>query len=197
MKKTILIVEDEEKSRRLMRDLLEAHSYQVSEAVDGEEALYLINESPPDLVLLDIMIPKLDGFDVCRRLQADERTQAIPVLLVTALYDRTDRLKGIEAGATDFITKPIDTDEVLLRVRNALRTKHLYDQRNNLLLMREELSDMIAHDIRNQLLAITLCARRLETTDKPPAVVHLAEEILTQAQLLDNYLTDLLTISKI
>jgi signal transduction histidine kinase len=142
------------------------------------------------------MMPKLDGFSVCRRLQADERTQAIPVLLVTALYDRTDRLKGIEAGATDFITKPVDIDEVLLRVRNALRTKHLYDQRNTLLRMHEELSDMFVHDIRNPLLAITLCAHRLETKEKPPAVVHLAREILWQTQLLDNFLSDLLTLSK-
>ena len=192
----ILVVEDDEKSRRLLLDFLKAYGYQMSEAVDGEEALRLISETPPDLILLDVMMPKLDGFEVCRRVKEDERTQMIPVLLVTALSDRADLLRGISAGATDFITKPVDTLEILFRVRNALRTKHLYDQRNTLLRMREELSDMIVHDIRNPLLAITLSARRLETKGNPPAVVHRAEEILMQTQLLDNFLSDLLTASK-
>jgi signal transduction histidine kinase len=192
----ILVVEDDEKSRRLLHDFLKTYGYLMSEAVDGEEALRLINANPPDLILLDVMMPKLDGFDVCRQLKEDARTQAIPVLLVTALSDRADRLRGIAAGATDFITKPVDTLEVLFRVRNALRTKHLYDQRNTLLRMREELSDMIVHDIRNPLLGITLCARRLETKDASPAVLHLAKEILGQTQLLDNFMSDLLTVSK-
>jgi two-component system sensor histidine kinase/response regulator len=193
----ILVVEDDEKSRRLLRDFLEAYGYQMSEAVDGEEALSVINAKPPDLILLDVMMPKMDGFEVCRRLKENEQTQMIPVLLVTALSDRADRLRGISVGATDFITKPIDTLEVLFRVRNALRTKHLYDDRNSLLRMREELSDMIVHDIRNPLLGITLCARRLETKNKSPAVIHLAKEILRQTQLLDNFISDLLTVSKI
>ena len=192
----VLVVEDEEKSRRLMQDLLEAHGYRVSQAVDGEEALRLIADTPPDVILLDVMMPKLDGFEVCRRLQADERTCPIPVLLVTALHDRADRLRGIAAGATDFITKPFDTAEVLLRVRNAARTKQLYNQRSALLRMREELSDMIVHDIRNPLLAISLCAQGLTTKCKPPAVARLAETILGQAQLLETFVSDLLTVSK-
>lgn len=192
----VLVVEDEEKSRRLMRDLLGAHGYRVSEAVDGEEALRLIADSPPDVILLDVMMPKLDGFSVCRTLQADQRSAPIPVLLVTALHDRADRLRGIAAGAADFISKPIDTAEVLLRVRNALRTKRLYDQRNELLRLRENLSDMIVHDIRNPLLAITLCAKRLTTPEKPSAVSRLAQTILGQTQLLETFVSDLLTVSK-
>jgi len=192
----VMVVEDEERSRRLLRDLLQAHGYRISEAADGEEALRLISADPPDLILLDVMLPGLSGFDVCRRLQEQAQTQPLPVLLVTALHDRADRLRGIAAGATDFITKPVDTEEVLLRVRNGVRTKHLYDQRNTLLRMREELSDMIVHDIRNPLLAITLCARRLEMKEQTPAVIGLAQEILGQTHLLDNFLSDLLTVSK-
>jgi len=192
----VLVVEDEEKSRRLMRDLLGAHGYRVSEAVDGEEALRLIADTPPDVILLDVMMPKLDGFAVCRTLQADQRTAPIPVLLVTALHDRADRLRGVAAGAADFITKPIDTAEVLLRVRNALRMKRLYDQRNELLRLRENLSDMIVHDIRNPLLAISLCAQRLAAKGKPTAVARLAQTILGQTQLLETFVSDLLTVSK-
>ncbi len=192
----VLVVEDEERSRRLMRDLLEAHGYRISEAADGEEALRRIETQPPDLILLDIMLPKMDGIEVCRKLQADERNWPIPVLLVTALSDRAVRLRGIAAGATDFITKPVDTAEVLLRVRNALRTKHLYDQRNNLLRLREELSDMIVHDIRNPLLAISLCTRSLGDETPPSEVTRLAGIILDQTQAIERFVNDLLTISK-
>jgi len=192
----VLVVEDEEKSRRLMLDLLGAHGYRVSQSVDGEEALGFIAENPPDVILMDVMMPKVDGFEACRRLQADERTCPIPVLLVTALNDRAYRLRGIAAGATDFITKPFDTAEVLLRVRNALRTKRLYNQRNALLRMREELSDMIVHDIRNPLLAIALCARGLTAKGTPAAVARHAQAILDQTQLLETFVSDLLTVSK-
>ena len=191
----MLVVDDDERSRRLLRDLLAVHGYQVVEAVDGEDALRQVAAAPPDAILLDVMMPKLDGIETCRRLQADERTAPIPVLLITALCDQADRLRGIASGATDFITKPVDTAEILLRVRNALRTKQLYDQRNLLLQLRNNLSDMIVHDIRNPLLAITLCARRLDTPDMPPAVARLAGTILEQAHFVERFATDLLTIT--
>lgn len=192
----VLVVDDDALSRRLMRDLLSVHGYQLSEATDGEDALRQVEAAPPDVILMDVMMPKLDGIATCRRLQADERTTPIPVLLVTALHDRADRLRGIASGATDFITKPIDTAEVLLRVRNVLRTKHLYDQRTKLLRLREDLSDMLVHDLRNPLLAISLCARRIVTQDTPPTVSRLAGSILDQVQLLERFITDLLTVSK-
>ncbi|MEI7902961.1 MAG: response regulator, partial [bacterium] len=142
----MLVVDDDEMSRRLLRDLLAAHGYRLSEAVDGEDAMRQIEANLPDLILLDVMLPKLDGIEICRGLKSNERTAPIPVLLVTALHDRSDRLRGIASGATDFITKPVDTAEVLLRVRNALRTKRLYDQSNALLRLKDSLSDMIVHD---------------------------------------------------
>lgn len=192
----VLVVDDDEKSRRLMRDLLAAHGYPVSVALDGEDALRQVAAEPPDVILLDVMMPKLDGFEVCRRLKSDPRTAPIPVLQFTALHDRADRLRGIASGATDFITKPVDTAEVLLRVRNALRTKRLYDQRNHLLQLRENLSDMIVHDIRNPLLAITLCARRMATPDAQPEVARMSGAILEQVQSLEHFVGDLITVSR-
>ena len=192
----VLVVEDDEKSRRLLVDLLSVHGYPVKSAVDGEDALRQIEAEPPDVILLDVMMPKMDGFDTCRRLTSDERTAPIPVLLVTALRDRPDRLRGIASGATEFITKPFDTAEVLLRVRNALRTKRLYDERNKLLHLRQTLSDMIVHDIRNPLLAITLSASRIRTQDAPSAVSRLADIIMEQADLLERFVSDLLTVSR-
>jgi signal transduction histidine kinase len=157
----ITVVDDEERNRRLLRDILTIHGYRVNEAVDGEDAMRSIRENPPDVVLLDVMMPKLDGFEVCRRLKADEATAPIQILIVTSLRERSDRLDGINAGANDFITKPIDAEEVLLRVRNAVRTKHLHDRVQQELVrikelevLRENLTNFIIHDMRSPLTGI-------------------------------------------
>jgi len=129
----LLVVDDEEQNRELLRDLLEAQDHKVTEAENGKQALQMVIKDPPDVILLDVMMPEVDGFEVCRRLKANPATAAIPVLLVTALKGRRDRLTGIAAGASDFLSKPIDTQEVILRVRNAVRTKHLLDAEKDLL----------------------------------------------------------------
>jgi signal transduction histidine kinase len=115
--------------------------------------------APPDTILLDVMMPKLDGYEVCRRLRQNPRTAHVPVLLVTALTERTDRLTGIRAGANDFLTKPIDAEDLRLRVRNAVSAKGLYDrvQENYRRLqqleeLRDGLTHMIVHDIRSPLM---------------------------------------------
>ena len=127
-KSVILVVDDEP----LNIELLEAHlipqGYEILKADDGEAALKTIGENAVDLVLLDVMMPKIDGFEVCRRIKADERLQNIPVVMITALSAKEDRIKGIEAGAEDFISKPIDKAEVLARVRMLLKMKTLNDR---------------------------------------------------------------------
>lgn len=124
----ILVVDDEERNRKLLRRFLESKGYTVKEAVDGVEALESVSVEHPDVILLDVMMPRMDGFEVCRRLKADPLTSHIPILLVTMLSDRRDRLAGIEAGASDFLSKPVDLDETLLRVRNAVMFKQLFDE---------------------------------------------------------------------
>lgn len=124
----VLVVDDEETNRELLRDLLEEQGHQVTEAENGEQALQKVKENPLDVILLDVMMPGLDGFEVCRRLKGDPETAPIPVLLVTALTERSDRLTGIEAGANDFISKPVDTQDVIFRVRNAIYTMHLFHE---------------------------------------------------------------------
>jgi len=127
----ILVVDDQVQNI----DLLEAHlapqGYEILKAEDGEAALKTIEENTVDLVLLDVMMPKIDGFEVCRRIKGDERLRNIPVVLITALAAKEDRIKGIEAGAEDFITKPIDKGEVLARVRMLLKLKTLNDRLNH------------------------------------------------------------------
>jgi adenylate cyclase len=124
----VLVVDDEEHNRTLLRDTLEARNYEVAEAEDGAVALAMTEKRVPDVVLLDLMMPRMDGFVVCRELRRNPRTAAVPVLMITALNERTERLMGIEAGANDFLTKPVDLQDVILRVGNAVYTKRLYDR---------------------------------------------------------------------
>ena len=114
----ILVVDDIEANVRLLEAKLTAEYYEVVTAADGVQALAAAAEHDPDIILLDVMMPGMDGFEVCRRLKADPATRHIPVVLVTALDGRRDRLSGLEAGADDFLTKPIDDVILFARVRS-------------------------------------------------------------------------------
>lgn len=124
----VLVVDDEPQNRSLLRDPLEASGYEVREAENGWQALQKIAARPPDLILLDLMMPEIDGIEVCRRLKKDAKTAHIPILMVTALTDRRERLAAIKSGANDFLNKPVDLKDVILRVGNAIHSKHLHDQ---------------------------------------------------------------------
>ncbi len=122
----ILVVDDDALNVRLIETQLKA-DYDIKAAYSGEEALGIINSEKPDLVILDVMMPGMNGYDVCRRIKSSKETCFIPVIIVTALSSKHDRLEGMEAGADDFLTKPIDRFEVLTRVRTLLKNKQLYD----------------------------------------------------------------------
>jgi len=124
---TVLIVDDSGVNRRLIQALLEPQGYVIHTAASGEEALTSVAEDPPDLILLDVMMPGLDGRQVASALKADPATANIPIIMVTAQTDREARLAALEAGAEDFLTKPVDRAELWLRVRNLLRLKELSD----------------------------------------------------------------------
>jgi DNA-binding response OmpR family regulator len=118
---TILIVDDEPLGRETLSALLQPQGYRLEFAATGPEALEQALVHLPDLVLLDVMMPGMDGFEVCRRLRASPQLREVPVILLTALDDRISRLQGIEAGADDFITKPFDRVELRARVRTITR----------------------------------------------------------------------------
>jgi len=124
----VLVVDDEEQNRTLLRDPLEARGFEIAEAENGMIALEKIAARLPDVILLDVMMPQMDGFEVCRRLKTDSKTAHIPILMVTALSERKERLMGIAVGANDFLNKPVDIQDVILRVGNAVYTKQLHDQ---------------------------------------------------------------------
>jgi len=127
----ILVVDDEERNRRLIEAMLVPLGYQVILACDGDEALKKVSDTPPDVILLDIMMPKVDGFEVAKRLREDEKTKIIPIVMVTALGEVKDRVKALEAGADDFLTKPVEKVELTARVNSLLKVKAYNDHMRN------------------------------------------------------------------
>ncbi len=124
----ILVVDDVEKNARLLADVLTAKGFRTRTALSGEAALQDVAAHPPSLILLDVMMPGISGYDVCRTLRADPAHAVLPIVLVTALDPSTERVKGLEAGADDFLSKPVNQAELLARVRSLLRIKTLYDE---------------------------------------------------------------------
>src|SRR5262249_29580270 len=123
----ILVVDDLPENREILTGLLEPEGYTVLTAKDGQEALERALADPPDLILMDVSMPRMTGFEACRRLKADERTRLVPLVLVTGLVAREDRIQGIAAGCDDFLTKPVDSEQLVARTRSLLRAKALID----------------------------------------------------------------------
>ena len=124
----ILVVDDTPKNVKLLADLLAVKGYSVITAESGREALAQLEAERPDLVLLDVVMPEMSGYEVCRKIRENAATRILPVVMVTALDPAEERIKGIEAGADDFLAKPINQAELLARVRSLLRIKQLHDQ---------------------------------------------------------------------
>ena len=135
----ILVVDDVALNVKLIADLLAVKGYRTSKASSGAEALALLAAEPPDLILLDVMMPGLSGYDVCRTIRQDPAHAMLPIVLITALDPAQERAKGLDAGADDFLSKPVNQAELLARVRSLLRIKSLYDQ---VLQQRAELAEL-------------------------------------------------------
>ena len=160
----VLVVDDMEDHRDLVVDLLQEEGYRVDIATDGLRGLEAALAEPPDLVLLDVTMPGLSGFEVCRRLKADTRTRLVPVVMITGLNAREDRVRGIAAGCDDFLTKPVDVPQLLARTRTALKMKSLTDQL-------EEAENVLVS------LANALDAKDPYTRGHSDRVAQLAEEV--------------------
>ena len=116
---TVLVVDDTEANIDILVEALDSE-YEVSVAMDGESALETVNTDPPDLILLDIMMPGIDGYEVCRRLKSEPETSGIPIIFITAMSEIENKTKGLELGAVDYVTKPFETTEVKARVKTHL-----------------------------------------------------------------------------
>ncbi|OUL37528.1 hybrid sensor histidine kinase/response regulator [Nostoc sp. T09] len=149
----ILVVDDSPDNVFLIKTILEEEGYTISTAENGASALAQLEASPCDLVLLDLMMPGMDGYEVTRRIRSNASMQQfIPILLITA-HDAPNVAKGLDLGADDFIRKPVTVDELLARVRSLLRLKHSIDERDEIARQREDFVSRLTHDLRTPLVA--------------------------------------------
>jgi signal transduction histidine kinase len=151
-KSRILSVDDVEDNLTLVRTLLEDEGYYVDSAISGETALKKVEELPPDLIILDVMMPGIDGYEVTQRIRNNPKINYIPILLLTA-HPESSVIKGLDAGADDFISKPFQIGELLARVRSLLRLKHSIDEQEKMTLQREDFVSRLTHDLRTPLIA--------------------------------------------
>jgi DNA-binding response OmpR family regulator len=213
-KQKILIIEDSQENLDLLLYFLKPQGYQIYTATDGESGLELARQENPHIILLDIMLPKLDGFGVCEQLKADQRTKFIPVIMITALKDLKDKIHSLEVGADDFISKPFDNVELLARVKSLLRLKEYHDElqeknlqlakKNETLLhmdkFKEDLTNLIVHDMKNPLFVIQGNLQMMEMTIGSLSVENIkkySNRIERGVQQLLRMVVNLLDISRI
>lgn len=153
---TVLIVDDTPANLSVLLECLGRNGYRVLVAEDGEDALEQVAHAPPDLVLLDVMMPGIDGFETCRRLRANPATRDIPVIFMTALTDTREKLAGFEAGGVDYITKPVQHEEALARVATHLQLQRLRRELADQLAWKDRFMRIAAHDLRNPLCLILM-----------------------------------------
>ena len=165
----ILIVDDEPGNRKVLEAMLRPEGYQILSAANGEEALVLVEQQPPDLILLDVMMPGMDGYQVTAKLKGNFITQNIPIIIITAQHDRNARMLGLNAGAEDFLTKPVDHAELCVRVKNLLRLKNYGDY----------------CDKYSQMLEAEVASRTIDLVERTKTLEQQAAVLAEQAALLD------------
>ncbi len=176
----ILIVDDAIENYETIEALLDEFQYQLHYAPDGQTALDALELFDPDVILLDVMMPEMDGIEVCRQIRSRPAWKAVPIAMVTALDSKVDLARCLEAGANDFISKPIDKLELCARIRSLLRIKQQYDEVRDLMREREAIVRTIVHDLRNPLTNILLCVQTLQDPRLPakewPEMLALIEQ---------------------
>lgn len=184
----ILIVDDEPRNIRLIEGMLYGEPYQVVSARSGQEALEIIAIHEPDLVLLDVMMPGISGFEVCQQIKSHPQHRHIPVVMVTALNQVSDRVEAMQVGADDFLSKPVDATELLVRVRSLMRVRQLNIELERVTAERLRFMAGIAHDIRSPLNALSLSLEMLQDKEKElPLLGRLLPRMMTcveQIQML-------------
>ena len=202
----ILIVDDERHNRELLKVMLAPEGFALLTAANGEEALSMVAQQPPDLVLLDVMMPGMDGYQVAAAIKGNAATKHIPVIMVTALDDHDARMLGLSAGAEDFISKPVDRAETCVRVRNLLRLKAYGDELAAARAMAEDANNAktlflraMSHELRTPLNAISGYTQLLELGIRGPlnpAQVQDLGRINRAAAYLLSLINDVLTVAR-
>ena len=164
----ILVVDDQPANIRVVSTLLERHGYQVSSASNGADALVVAAESRPDLALLDMMMPGMDGFELLAALQQVPAMHGVPSIFLTAAQDRDLLLRAFDAGAVDYVTKPFIPEELLARVQAHMGLKLTRDRLQRVALERQELVNLVAHDLKNPLTSVLFASEMLSLPDCKP-----------------------------
>lgn len=195
---SILVIDDEPDNFDVVEALLDGEDYQLHYANSGQQALDRLNSFQPDVILLDVMMPDLDGMEVCRRIKADPQWQAVPIIMVTALSAKEDLAQCLAAGADDFISKPVNRVELRARVNSMLRIKQQYDNLQSLLQLREDMVNMIVHDLRNPVASIILSTEVLRLPDmSAEKLQRKVDQIAIAAQQLESSIDSLLLLAKL
>ncbi|MBO6826761.1 MAG: phosphate regulon transcriptional regulator PhoB [Sneathiella sp.] len=177
----ILIVEDEPSMVELLRYNLESEGFQVSSALDGEEAWLSIEEQKPDMVLLDWMLPKLSGIEICRRLRRDQEFRNLPVIMITARGEESDRVRGLDVGADDYVSKPFSPAELMARIRAVLR-RHNPNMSNDSITVADVTMDLVAYKVSRNGRELHLGPTEFKLLR---FFMERAGRVLTREQLLD------------
>jgi len=206
--KKILIIDDQVDNFEIIEALLSKDAYQLYYASSGMKAFSLLETIEPDVILLDIMMPEMNGTEVCQHLKSNDHYKSIPIIMVTALDTKEDLAHALDQGANDFVSKPINSLELRSRVRAHLRTKSEHDElkallklREEALIFREDLSNMIVHDLRNPLATIILAAgivqRYIDKLDQKPLILKKIAQILESGHKLEDMIDGLLLMAKL
>lgn len=194
----VLIVDDDPMARETLEAVLRKEGYTIFFAASGNELFQQLAAITPDLILLDVMMPDISGFDICLRLKASASYRHIPIILVTALDSTADLVRGLDSGADEFITKPFRSPELRARVRTMLRIKRQYDALQYMLQTRDLLSNMIVHDMRNPLAAVMLYIQLLRRRGNlQPEQERYLDMIFNEAQHVSAFLEDMLLLNKL
>lgn len=198
MNRSILVIDDEPDNFDVIETLLNQQDYELHYAANGQEAIDSLDIYQPDLILLDVMMPGIDGIEVCRQIKATSKWQAIPIIMVTALDSKSDLARCLNAGADDFISKPINALELRARVQSMLRIKQQYDDLQSLLKLREDMVQMLIHDLRNPLTGILLNLELLRSPDYPKEKhPYKLDQLHDSASILEGLIDDLLQMALI
>lgn len=193
----VLIVDDEPSARETLEILLYQENYDLHFANDGFSALTLLKTLEPDVILLDVMMAGMTGYEVCQKLAANPQKRQIPIILITALDAKEHLIQGLRAGATEFLSKPVNGLELRTRVRSMLRIKRQYDELKQAMQLREVLSHMVVHDMRSPLTTLALYSKiyqRKALLD--PAYSHYLSQIDDSVAQLSQFLDNILMLAK-
>ena len=193
----VVIVDDSDIARETLVDLLAVDKHEFRHVQNGIALFALLDDYEPDVILLDVMMPGLDGYEVCRQLKLNPDWQHIPVILVTALDSRDALIQGLDAGADEFLSKPVNGAVLRARVRSMLRIKHQYDELERLLALHENLAAMMVHDMRSPLSTIILYLELMVRRNRIPAdELAKTKRLVGEARRLDYFINDMLLLGK-